>query len=126
MAFRDDRLLVIGRRRDGRSYCVLPGGGVEPGEAPEVAVVRELAEETGLGGTVQRHLWTIEHDDRRAHYFLLDVEPGPLTLGGPEASAQSVSNSYAPQWLQLTQLEAEDLQPESVRDLLREVEFPTD
>ena len=67
VAFRDDSVLVVGRHKDGRSYCVLPGGGVEPGEEPQAAVLRELAEETGLTGALQRHLWTIEHHDRRAH-----------------------------------------------------------
>lgn len=33
-------------------YWTLPGGGVEFGEAPERAVLRELAEETGLVGAV--------------------------------------------------------------------------
>lgn len=121
VAFCDDMLLVIGRQKDGRAYCVLPGGGVEPGEAPEAAVLRELAEETGLVGTVQQPLWTIEHHDRRAHYFLVDVEPGPITLGGPEASAQSATNVYTPTWLSLDLLEAEDLQPVSMRDLVRAV-----
>ena len=118
VAFRDDTLLVIARRKDGRVYCVLPGGGVEPGEAPEVAVLRELAEETGLVGTVVRPLWTVEHDDRRAHYFLVAVEPGPLRLGGPEASLQSRTNAHAPTWLPLDLLEAEDLQPASMRERL--------
>ncbi|MEC3981406.1 NUDIX hydrolase [Amycolatopsis sp. H20-H5] len=39
----------------------LPGGTVEPGELPEVAVVREIAEETGLPVRVTaergRHTW---------------------------------------------------------------------
>ena len=125
VAFRDDMLLVIGRQKDGRAYCVLPGGGVELGEAPEVAVLRELAEETGLIGTVQRPLWTIEHHDRRAHYFLVAVEPGPMNLGGPEASAQSTTNVHTPKWLPLNLLEAEDLQPDSMRDLVRAVESET-
>ena len=115
VAFREDTLLVIVRRRDGRAYCVLPGGGVEPGEAPEDAVLRELGEETGLTGTVLRPLWTVEHDDRRAHYFLVAVDPGPLDLGGPEASVQSRTNVHAPTWLSLDLLDAEQLQPASMR-----------
>lgn len=119
VAFRDDSVLVVGRHKDGRSYCVLPGGGVEPGEEPHAAVLRELAEETGLTGAVQRHLWTIEHHDRRAHYFLVHVGPGPLRLGGPEASMQSTTNVHTPTWLPMDLLEAEDLQPDAMRDLLR-------
>jgi 8-oxo-dGTP pyrophosphatase MutT (NUDIX family) len=32
-----------------------PGGGIEPGETPEAAAVREVAEETGLQAIVVRH-----------------------------------------------------------------------
>lgn len=122
VALRDGTVLVIGRRRDGRSYCVLPGGGVEPGEAPEAAVLRELAEETGLSGAVEHHLWTLDHDDRRAHYFQVAVEPGPLVLGGPEATTRSPTDVHTPRWVPLDRLGAEDLQPASVRDLVRAVE----
>ena len=122
VALRDGTVLVVRREVDGRTYCVLPGGGVEPGESPEAAAVRELAEETGLTGVVQRHLWTVQHADRRAHYFLVAVEPGPLTLGGPEAEAASDANRYAPQWLPLHMVAGENLQPEAVRALLQEVD----
>ncbi|RYB90046.1 NUDIX domain-containing protein [Nocardioides oleivorans] len=121
VAFDGDSVLVIARQQDGRAYCVLPGGGVEPGETPEVAVLRELAEETGLIGTVKRLLWTVEHHDRRAHYFLVAVEPGSLDLGGPEASVQSSMNAHTPTWLPLGLLEAEGLQPASMRERLRAV-----
>jgi len=45
---RDDggRVLFIRRADDGR--WGLPAGGIEPGESPEVAVTREVHEETGL------------------------------------------------------------------------------
>ncbi|SEC90532.1 ADP-ribose pyrophosphatase YjhB, NUDIX family [Nocardioides exalbidus] len=122
VALHDGQVLVIARQKEGRAYCVLPGGGVEPGEPPEVAVLRELAEETGLMGTVSRPLWTIEHHDRRAHYFLVAVEPGPMTLGGPEASTRTTTNDYAPQWLSMDSLDDGSLQPESIRDLVRAVE----
>jgi 8-oxo-dGTP diphosphatase len=119
VVIRGHDLLVIGRRRGGRDYCVLPGGGVESGESPVAAAVRELAEETGLSGTVKRPLWVLQHDDHEAHYFLVCVESGPLALGGPEAERQSEANSYRPQWIPLGSLEASNLQPASVRDLLR-------
>ena len=42
----------------------LPGGGLDFGEAPSTAVVRELAEETGYRGQVERLL---DVDDRLFH-----------------------------------------------------------
>jgi 8-oxo-dGTP diphosphatase len=45
----DGRLLLIRRRNDpGRGLWSVPGGRVEPGESDSDAVVREMAEETGL------------------------------------------------------------------------------
>lgn len=39
----------------------LPKGHVRRGEAAEAAAVREIAEETGLNGDIDRHLATIEY-----------------------------------------------------------------
>jgi len=43
-----NRVLLIRHEKAGRAYWLLPGGGVEPGEAMEHALRRELHEETGL------------------------------------------------------------------------------
>lgn len=60
---RDGATLFI-RRRPGvflGGIWELPGGTVEPGERPEAAAVREVAEETGLAvrvaGERSRHTW---------------------------------------------------------------------
>lgn len=49
LALRDGSVLLVraSDRSDVPGTWFLPGGGVEHGEAPEAAVVREVAEETG-------------------------------------------------------------------------------
>jgi len=73
---RHDRWLVQ-RRREGDHLAGVwefPGGKVEPGEAVETALYREVAEEVGVALTVLRPLPEIDHDygDRRVtlHPFL--------------------------------------------------------
>ena len=64
----------------------LPKGHVRRGETAEAAAAREIAEETGLNGEVQRHLATIEYWFRagptRIHkyvdFFLLRYTDGVL------------------------------------------------
>jgi 8-oxo-dGTP diphosphatase len=104
------------RHKDGRDYSVLPGGGVEEDEDASCAAIRELHEETGLSGRVVRHLATIDHPDRTAHYFLLEVVPGPMRVGGPGAEAPS--NRYSPEWVPLSALEQEPIVPEDVRSVI--------
>ncbi len=52
---RDDHMLLIKQteRSTGRSYWVIPGGGIETGETEEACVEREMHEETCLRVHVQ-------------------------------------------------------------------------
>jgi 8-oxo-dGTP diphosphatase len=64
----DDRLLVcrLSERTEAPGAWTLPGGGVEFGEHPEAAAVRELHEETGLLGQTTE-LLAIDSVHRSAH-----------------------------------------------------------
>lgn len=54
------QILVFDHRDHPDAGTQMPGGGIDPGETPEQAAVREAAEETGLEITVRRRLG--EHD----------------------------------------------------------------
>ena len=52
---REDKILIAKRNlKPGVNKWALPGGFVESGETPETACLRELEEETGLRGKIER------------------------------------------------------------------------
>jgi ADP-ribose pyrophosphatase YjhB (NUDIX family) len=71
-------LLVRRGNEPGRGKFSIPGGMVEAGEDPKVAVVRELEEETGLKGEARLLLGVYQYVERdsdgnvRYHFILLD------------------------------------------------------
>ena len=85
----DGRLLLVRRRNEpGRGLWSVPGGRVEPGETDAQAVVREMAEETGL---------TVEPGElvgrvRRGRYAIADyrctVVGGTLRAGDDATDAR--------------------------------------
>jgi 8-oxo-dGTP diphosphatase len=60
---RDGRILIAQRKRSGQHPLKweFPGGKVEPNEAPEAAVVRELEEELAIQARVDREIMRYEY-----------------------------------------------------------------
>ena len=83
----EGKILLVRHEKQGRTYWVLPGGGVDFGEPLEQAAVRELKEETSLDIKVDKLVFVDDFipEDRHRHvvdvYFTAKVVGGKLTLG---------------------------------------------
>lgn len=115
-------LLLSWRNPDGRVVWMTPGGGIEAGETPQEACLRELREEAGIeAGEVGRYLARLKIKtslrDRDEHHFLIRHagEVGFATLPDPGTEDS--------RWWTLEELEAstELFHPWNVAQLLRRV-----
>ncbi|MBC3190213.1 NUDIX domain-containing protein [Pseudonocardia sp. C8] len=80
----DGRLLLVRRANDpGRGLWSVPGGRVEPGEDDHAAVVRELAEETGLTVRPGRLVGVVHRGPYRIADYLCAVAPGSAAVPCP-------------------------------------------
>jgi 8-oxo-dGTP pyrophosphatase MutT (NUDIX family) len=114
------QLLVMYRDNHGREYYVLPGGGVDPGESPGEAVVRELREEASLDIRVKRQLYEHHYDNGDKQYFYLCEASGEpkIAADAVEIAANSQGDFHEPRWLAVEQLPATLLYPLEIRDWL--------
>lgn len=85
---RDGRLLMVRERgtgplglHDGQEYWTVPGGGIEAGETPEHAVMREVVEEVGLEPLTARFLYDVPFPSGWTACFRVWVAPGEPRLG---------------------------------------------
>jgi 8-oxo-dGTP diphosphatase len=88
-----ERLLLIQRRNEpGAGLWSLPGGRIEAGETDQQAVVREVAEETGLTVTCGRLIGAVERPGQAG--TVLDIRDyAALVTGGTLAAADDAAGA---------------------------------
>ncbi len=123
VAVRDDSLLMIQRGSGGSTgQWSLPGGHVEHGEMVAEALIREVAEETGLAGLCGPLIGWSEFIGEHAHYVILNFRVTIVDDGDPVAGDDELDVRWVPLWevseLPLTPGLAEFLADHDVIELL--------
>jgi len=81
---RGNKILMVKHQQNGREWYCNPGGGIEAGETPEQAAIRELQEECNVLGTIIKRtsVYTCPYDDEKLFYtFHIDIGDQTPTLG---------------------------------------------
>jgi 8-oxo-dGTP diphosphatase len=123
VAVSDDRLLLVRRGHEPAAGAwAVPGGRVIAGEPVEAAVVREVAEETGLDVVVDELLGWVERFDDGRHFVILDFR---VTVLDPDAPLRPGDDAVEVMWVPIPDLTEYRL-VDGLIDFLEDVEVLTD
>ena len=107
---KDNQVALIERHRAGLDYFVFPGGGVDEGETPEQAAIRETMEELGIEVVIKQKVMELQLGPKsRQVYFLVEHVSGEFGTGAGEEFTDSDPNDpdegiYVPIWMPITEL----------------------
>ncbi len=105
---RDDqgRLLLVQRANEpGRGLWSIPGGRIEPGESAQDAVIREVAEETGLTVVVTGLAGVVERAAPGGGVYVIEDHVARLAAGVDPASLLAGDDASAAAWVPVTELD---------------------
>lgn len=109
IAVEDDQILLV-RRGHGPAAgeWSVPGGRVEAGETVAEAVVRELAEETGVEGVCDSLVGWVERIAPEGHFVILDFAVTVLT-GPADSAPRAGDDAVEAAWVDLGDVARLDL-----------------
>lgn len=103
--FKEDKILIMRRHKEGHEYFTLVGGRVNDDETPEEALRREVLEETGLQVTSARLVFIEEHPEPyNEQYIFLCEATGKDDIAVQDSSEEAFLNklqfnTHEPLWL---------------------------
>ena len=106
---RGGSVLMVKHRQHGEEWWCLPGGALEPGEAPVQGALRELSEECNVNGTIIRQTSFVccGYDDE-TYSFLVDTDDQTPSLGHDPDVAPGQEVLADMRWLRLCEIPERD------------------
>ena len=107
---RDGKILMEKVHFFERDFYTMPGGGIEEGETPELAVLRELMEETGLEGKIIRPLSVQYKGEGGVDYsFEVEVPADASAITGVDPEYEGKDNPLKEVlWMSLDEISEKD------------------
>lgn len=95
---------------NGKEFFSVPGGGIEEGETPEQAALRELKEECSLDGTIVKPLAVIYSHGRKEYSFEVAVSEDQQAITGydPEEAGSDNPPLREVVWKSLNEISEKD------------------
>jgi len=106
LVVKDNKILMVKHRQGNDEWYCNPGGGIEKGETPEHAAIRELQEECNVTGTIinKTSEWIDPYDNENIFYtYHIDIGEQFPSLGyDPEVMTNPILTEV--RWMTLDEL----------------------
>lgn len=116
----ENKLALIERHRAGMHYFAFPGGGIDEGESPEQAAIREAEEELGIIVEIKHKVAEVLFNGNKQYYFLARKLSGEFGTGTGEEYGEynPIHGTYQPLLMPLADVPNNNILPRELAELV--------